>query len=194
MAEALLKGFVETYLSSHLIFNFPLCKLYTNSLMSSLNSRKGWKYSSTSEPSERQGVNADLEGSVGGPVILSQVPDEDDNLRSNKTTGIASRSRAQTASVSHGAKKFTVSSADSLTRDKSDAAWSNHRPISSTCDQSKEPHQRSMSMSNRTSYEMFRNKFNRHPVSTLRTRPEPNAHRSGIFRKLLIRKVVKVGQ
>ncbi|KAF9561791.1 hypothetical protein CPC08DRAFT_761871 [Agrocybe pediades] len=29
---------------THLIFNFPLCKLYTNSLMSSLNSRRGWKY------------------------------------------------------------------------------------------------------------------------------------------------------
>lgn len=29
----------------HLIFNLPLSKLYTNSLMSSLNSRMGWKYS-----------------------------------------------------------------------------------------------------------------------------------------------------
>ncbi|KAI0081648.1 hypothetical protein K474DRAFT_1681985 [Panus rudis PR-1116 ss-1] len=28
----------------HLIFNLPLSKLYTNSLMSSLNSRAGWKY------------------------------------------------------------------------------------------------------------------------------------------------------
>ncbi|KAF9524250.1 hypothetical protein CPB83DRAFT_898004 [Crepidotus variabilis] len=31
----------------HLIFNFPLCKLYTNSLMSSLNSRRGWKLGNT---------------------------------------------------------------------------------------------------------------------------------------------------
>jgi len=29
---------------THLIFNFPLCKLYTNSMMSSLNSRGGWKF------------------------------------------------------------------------------------------------------------------------------------------------------
>ncbi|EAU85960.2 hypothetical protein CC1G_02983 [Coprinopsis cinerea okayama7 len=29
---------------THLIFNFPLAKLYTNSLMSSLNSRKGWNF------------------------------------------------------------------------------------------------------------------------------------------------------
>jgi len=29
---------------SHLFFNFCLSKLYTNSLMSSLNSRSGWKY------------------------------------------------------------------------------------------------------------------------------------------------------
>ncbi|KAJ3516174.1 hypothetical protein NLJ89_g1288 [Agrocybe chaxingu] len=32
---------------THLIFNFPLCKLYTNSLMSSLNSRAGWKFGSS---------------------------------------------------------------------------------------------------------------------------------------------------
>ncbi|PBK74813.1 hypothetical protein ARMSODRAFT_1013799 [Armillaria solidipes] len=31
---------------THLIFNFPLCKLYTNSMMSSLNSRGGWKFGS----------------------------------------------------------------------------------------------------------------------------------------------------
>lgn len=30
----------------HLAFNLPLSKLYTNSLMSSLNSRSGWKYGS----------------------------------------------------------------------------------------------------------------------------------------------------
>jgi len=30
-------------LHSHLIFNFLLCKLYSNSLMSNLNSRKGWE-------------------------------------------------------------------------------------------------------------------------------------------------------
>ncbi|KAK0464496.1 uncharacterized protein EV420DRAFT_1516690 [Desarmillaria tabescens] len=29
---------------THLIFNFPLSKLYTNSMMSSLNSRGGWKF------------------------------------------------------------------------------------------------------------------------------------------------------
>ncbi|KAI0322366.1 hypothetical protein OF83DRAFT_797779 [Amylostereum chailletii] len=33
----------------HLIFNFPLSKLYSNSLLSSLNSRQGWKYQTTSE-------------------------------------------------------------------------------------------------------------------------------------------------
>ncbi|KAK7464661.1 hypothetical protein VKT23_005868 [Stygiomarasmius scandens] len=32
---------------THLIFNFPLCKLYANSLMSSLNSRGGWNYASS---------------------------------------------------------------------------------------------------------------------------------------------------
>jgi len=32
---------------SHLFFNFCLSKLYTNSLMSSFNSRSGWKYNDT---------------------------------------------------------------------------------------------------------------------------------------------------
>ncbi|KAJ3812801.1 hypothetical protein F5876DRAFT_10604, partial [Lentinula aff. lateritia] len=33
---------------THLIFNFPLAKLYTNSVMSSLNSRGAWNYSTIS--------------------------------------------------------------------------------------------------------------------------------------------------
>ncbi|KAH9841813.1 uncharacterized protein C8Q71DRAFT_349276 [Rhodofomes roseus] len=36
--------FLATPAGLHLIFNLPLSKLYTNSLMSSLNSRAGWKY------------------------------------------------------------------------------------------------------------------------------------------------------
>ena len=36
------------WLYRHLIFNVPLSKLYTNSLMSSLNARGGWKLSSQS--------------------------------------------------------------------------------------------------------------------------------------------------
>ncbi|KAG6827161.1 hypothetical protein H0H92_012921 [Tricholoma furcatifolium] len=33
----------------HLLFNFPLSKLYTNSLMSSLNARSFWKYNNTTD-------------------------------------------------------------------------------------------------------------------------------------------------
>ncbi|KAH9851512.1 hypothetical protein C2E23DRAFT_829440 [Lenzites betulinus] len=36
--------FMATPSGLHLVFNLPLSKLYTNSLMSSLNSRSGWKY------------------------------------------------------------------------------------------------------------------------------------------------------
>lgn len=35
---------VVSYHSRHLFFNFTLAKLYTNSLLSSLNSRGGWKF------------------------------------------------------------------------------------------------------------------------------------------------------
>ncbi|TFY79940.1 hypothetical protein EWM64_g4070 [Hericium alpestre] len=34
----------------HLGFNMPLCKLYTNSLLSSLNARSGWALNSNSDP------------------------------------------------------------------------------------------------------------------------------------------------
>ncbi|KAL1665337.1 hypothetical protein GGF50DRAFT_126451 [Schizophyllum commune] len=40
---------IDLLLFFHLIFNFCLAKLYTNSLMSSLNSRGGWGYSSQSQ-------------------------------------------------------------------------------------------------------------------------------------------------
>ncbi|PPQ73239.1 hypothetical protein CVT24_009950 [Panaeolus cyanescens] len=45
---------------THLIFNFPLCKLYTNSLMSSLNSRGGWKFGSPHGDSRRTQAGTDL--------------------------------------------------------------------------------------------------------------------------------------
>ncbi|THH18235.1 hypothetical protein EW146_g2704 [Bondarzewia mesenterica] len=35
----------------HLAFNMPLSKLYTNSLLSSLNARNGWAFNSSSDPS-----------------------------------------------------------------------------------------------------------------------------------------------
>ncbi|KAI0693966.1 hypothetical protein BC835DRAFT_1415596 [Cytidiella melzeri] len=37
-------AFLSSPTGIHLVFNLPLAKLYTNSLMSSLNSRAGWKY------------------------------------------------------------------------------------------------------------------------------------------------------
>ncbi|KAF9046281.1 hypothetical protein BJ165DRAFT_1527394 [Panaeolus papilionaceus] len=41
---------------THLLFNFPLCKLYSNSLMSSLNSRRGWKYGGSNTGAESDGI------------------------------------------------------------------------------------------------------------------------------------------
>ncbi|KAJ3503255.1 hypothetical protein NLJ89_g8515 [Agrocybe chaxingu] len=39
---------------THLMINYPLAKLYSNSLMSSLNSRKGWKFGDTSNTESEQ--------------------------------------------------------------------------------------------------------------------------------------------
>jgi len=41
---------------THLIFNVPLSKLYTNSLMSSLNARGGWKFGGSKNESSTGGV------------------------------------------------------------------------------------------------------------------------------------------
>lgn len=43
---------------THLAFNFPLAKLYTNSLMSSLNSRKGWNFSGGSGGAQTQDMES----------------------------------------------------------------------------------------------------------------------------------------
>ncbi|KZV60115.1 hypothetical protein PENSPDRAFT_694559 [Peniophora sp. CONT] len=42
----------------HMAFNFTLAKLYTNSLLSSLNARKGWAYSTGSQPSREMPSNS----------------------------------------------------------------------------------------------------------------------------------------
>lgn len=51
----------------HLVFNLPLSKLYANSLMSSLNSRAGWKYGN----SVGNALNAVMTDSNGRPVSMS---------------------------------------------------------------------------------------------------------------------------
>ncbi|KAI0809041.1 hypothetical protein BC629DRAFT_1590141 [Irpex lacteus] len=48
--------FLATPTGLHLLFNFPLAKLYTNSLMSSLNSRAGWRYQTTETDKKSQGI------------------------------------------------------------------------------------------------------------------------------------------
>ncbi|KAJ3539725.1 hypothetical protein NM688_g6324 [Phlebia brevispora] len=51
-------SYLATPSGLHLAFNFPLAKLYTNSLMSSLNSRAGWRYQ-TSESTTNKGGERD---------------------------------------------------------------------------------------------------------------------------------------
>ncbi|CAA7266022.1 unnamed protein product [Cyclocybe aegerita] len=61
---------------THFLFNFPLSKLYANSLMSSLNSRRGWKFSGishvgTGTGSESQGITTSW---VQRHLRISTVP------------------------------------------------------------------------------------------------------------------------
>ncbi|KAI0784772.1 hypothetical protein C8Q75DRAFT_369245 [Abortiporus biennis] len=48
-----LAAFLATDTGLHLAFNFPLSKLYTNSLMSTLNSRAGWKFQSSESTNQK---------------------------------------------------------------------------------------------------------------------------------------------
>jgi len=53
----------------HLMFNFPLCKLYSNSLMSSLNARHGWRFESHGESSsEASSGNLEMVSSSNLPT------------------------------------------------------------------------------------------------------------------------------
>lgn len=50
------------------MFNFPLCKLYSNSLMSSLNARHGWKFESA------YGESSDVPSGNLEIVLSSNMP------------------------------------------------------------------------------------------------------------------------
>ncbi|KAI0647778.1 hypothetical protein C8Q79DRAFT_951904 [Trametes meyenii] len=67
--------FLVTPTGLHLIFNLPLSKLYTNSLMSSLNSRQGWKYDTST------GVVSEGRAQARGP----QLPRNVNVMRSDQT-------------------------------------------------------------------------------------------------------------
>ncbi|KAF9454683.1 hypothetical protein P691DRAFT_754250 [Macrolepiota fuliginosa MF-IS2] len=88
---------------THLIFNFILCKLYTNTLMSSLNSRKGWKFSLNSTgPSERLD---DVESEADDVSPRSQ--NELESRSSNWLSKRMSRSAGHNVSLAHGSKKYS---------------------------------------------------------------------------------------
>ncbi|KAJ6563536.1 hypothetical protein B0H10DRAFT_1107053 [Mycena sp. CBHHK59/15] len=54
----------------HLMFNFPLCKLYTNSLISSLNCRSGWGFTPEYGGSSGDGTSS----SEGSTAVLLPKP------------------------------------------------------------------------------------------------------------------------
>jgi len=58
----------------HLIFNFPLSKLYSNSLLSSLNARSGWSTASTSDGqvvNQRKSVKTGIANRAGPDQMVS---------------------------------------------------------------------------------------------------------------------------
>ncbi|KAL4243310.1 DUF6534 domain-containing protein [Abortiporus biennis] len=74
-------AFLSSPSGLHLIFNLPLSKLYTNSLMSSLNSRAGWKYGSIG-----RGLSGQTESS--GEDINSTMPRNVHVIQTQPSNGV----------------------------------------------------------------------------------------------------------
>lgn len=65
--------FLHDPAGTHLIFNFPLCKLYTNSLMSSLNARAGWRFFSSSRDFAAMDSDGFAIGIRSPPIAASEM-------------------------------------------------------------------------------------------------------------------------
>ncbi|PBK99237.1 hypothetical protein ARMGADRAFT_1074123 [Armillaria gallica] len=59
----------------HLLFNFPLSKLYTNTLMSSLNSRGGWAYDSSANNHSHSHTTGGIVSTSGGTASRTKKSD-----------------------------------------------------------------------------------------------------------------------
>ncbi|CAA7260422.1 unnamed protein product [Cyclocybe aegerita] len=62
---------------THFLLNFPLAKLYTNSLMSSLNSRHGWKYNDTTSEGVVSDSQVNTTGGVKNRIHMSNMKKTD---------------------------------------------------------------------------------------------------------------------
>ncbi|KAJ8087219.1 hypothetical protein PM082_006049 [Marasmius tenuissimus] len=67
----------------HLIFNFALAKLYTNTLMSSLNSRQGWAFDSMTNS------NSQKTGPTSGGLATQTIGGTSSNKKSNNVVRVA---------------------------------------------------------------------------------------------------------
>ncbi|KAJ3510554.1 hypothetical protein NLJ89_g4605 [Agrocybe chaxingu] len=62
---------------THFLFNFTLAKLYTNSLMSSLNSRHGWKFNDTTSAGTGSESQVNTTGGVKSRIHMSNMKKTD---------------------------------------------------------------------------------------------------------------------
>lgn len=70
-------AFVTSTTGLHLAFNFPLSKLYTNILMASLHSRRGWKYGSDETGGARVEALFTSQVVVGRDALPASLPATD---------------------------------------------------------------------------------------------------------------------
>ncbi|CAE6422134.1 unnamed protein product [Rhizoctonia solani] len=72
----------------HVFFQLPLCKLYTNSLMSTLNSRVGWGGSFSTSTEHADPMSRSGDPGTGQPSRKGHVTWRPDQARSQQTTAI----------------------------------------------------------------------------------------------------------
>ncbi|TFY83870.1 hypothetical protein EWM64_g155 [Hericium alpestre] len=92
---------------THLIFNFPLSKLYTNSLLSTLNSRSGWKYSDSEADEESVISNRKPDVVTFGSTVRPEVYIDVESHEMINVDGKVG-DKALTGSVARGQRPVSV--------------------------------------------------------------------------------------
>ncbi|KIM66819.1 hypothetical protein SCLCIDRAFT_21597 [Scleroderma citrinum Foug A] len=96
----------------HLVFNVPLAKLYSNSLMSSLNSRGGWRHSESPQMNMSYCGNGTLRVAVqpqpGAPSAVFAHVEEHESVNGGNAHDLSSQIEVQSVFSSHRSKDSSL--------------------------------------------------------------------------------------
>ncbi|KIM66820.1 hypothetical protein SCLCIDRAFT_21598 [Scleroderma citrinum Foug A] len=96
----------------HLVFNVPLAKLYSNSLMSSLNSRGGWRHNESPRMNISQCANCTLRVTVqpqpGAPSAVFAHVEEHESVDGGDAHDLSSQIQVQSVPSSNRSKERSL--------------------------------------------------------------------------------------